>query len=269
MGSAPVLSDTPIAAAIAGCVIPLSRNSTIWTRWRCVTGIFHRSAVFNRRTSALLHLTICCPRRWRKRITPLGAKQPDYLSKTSSKSGHPRPQQISQRATWPVYSNRVVPRKAAADVSDWTIARRKGPRPARPYGTPYTRSALPPIVPNGGLLSMSRSDEYRRFAAECLKMAQTAEEEQNRATFYKWRECGLLSAAMTIQRIKCRSYLLLPQPLPQPLSKLLPFPAILFFRPPSVRISLGGGIRPQISGTVLMTVPRGNNHLSRRDVPEN
>ena len=68
-------------------------------------------------------------------------------------------------------------------MSDWTIARRKGPQPARPYGTPYTRSALPPIVPNGGLLSMSRSDGYRRFAAECLKMAQTAEEEQNRATF--------------------------------------------------------------------------------------
>ena len=80
-------------------------------------------------------------------------------------------------------SNRVAPSKAAADVSDWTIARRKGPQPARPYGTPYTRSALAPIVPNRGLLSMSRSDEYRRFAAECLKMAQTAEEEQNRATF--------------------------------------------------------------------------------------
>ena len=88
-----------------------------------------------------------------------------------------------QDAACPVYSNRVAPSKAAADVSDWTIARRKGPQPARPYGTPYTRSALPPIVPNGGLLSMSRSDEYRRFAAECLKMAQTAEEEQNRATF--------------------------------------------------------------------------------------
>src|SRR6478672_11744903 len=93
----------------------------------------------------------------------------------------------------------------------------------------------------------------------------------------KWRECGLPSqrekrhapAAMTIERIKCRSYLLLPQSLPQPLSKLLPFPAILFVRPPSVRISLGGGIPPRISGTVLMTVPRGNNHLSRRDVPEN
>jgi hypothetical protein len=30
---------------------------------------------------------------------------------------------------------------------------------------------------------MSRSDEYRRFAAECLKMARTAEDEQNRAMF--------------------------------------------------------------------------------------
>src|SRR5215472_8273877 len=65
-----VLSDTPIAAAIAGCTIPLSRNSTIWMRWRCAAGIFHRSAVLSRRTSALLHLTICLPRiKWRKRIT--------------------------------------------------------------------------------------------------------------------------------------------------------------------------------------------------------
>src|SRR5271166_5068724 len=56
-----VLSDTPIAAAIAGCAIPLSRNSTIWMRWRCAAGIFHRSAVLSRRTSALLHLTICSP----------------------------------------------------------------------------------------------------------------------------------------------------------------------------------------------------------------
>ena len=115
-------------------------------------------------------------------------------------------------------------------MSHWTIARRKGPQPARPYGTPYTRSALPPIVPNGGLLSMSRSDEYHRFAAERLKMAQTAEEEQNRATFLQmarvWfalaeKEKRHAPAAMTIQRIKCRSYLLLPQPLPQPMSKLL------------------------------------------------
>src|SRR6516165_11162669 len=56
-----VLSDTPSAAAIAGCVIPLSRNSTIWMRWRCAGGIFHRSAVSSLRTSALLHFTICSP----------------------------------------------------------------------------------------------------------------------------------------------------------------------------------------------------------------
>jgi hypothetical protein len=30
---------------------------------------------------------------------------------------------------------------------------------------------------------MGRLDEYRQFAAECLKMAQTAEVEQNRAIF--------------------------------------------------------------------------------------
>jgi hypothetical protein len=47
------------------------------------------------------------------------------------------------------------------------IAQTKAPLTALgTYGIPYTRSALPPIVPNGGLLSMSRSDEYRRFAAE-------------------------------------------------------------------------------------------------------
>src|SRR5260370_18889301 len=62
-----VLSDTPIAAAIAGWAIPLSRNNTIWMRWRCAPGIFQRSAVLSRRTSALLHLAICLSRiRWRK-----------------------------------------------------------------------------------------------------------------------------------------------------------------------------------------------------------
>jgi hypothetical protein len=30
---------------------------------------------------------------------------------------------------------------------------------------------------------MSTSDEYRRFAAECLKMARTAEDEQHRVIF--------------------------------------------------------------------------------------
>src|SRR5262249_23715727 len=75
-----VLRHTPIAAAIAGWAIPLSRNNTIWMRWRCAAGIFQRNAVFSRRTSALLHLTICFPRiRWRKRITPRARKiAPDY-----------------------------------------------------------------------------------------------------------------------------------------------------------------------------------------------
>jgi hypothetical protein len=35
-------------------------------------------------------------------------------------------------------------------------------------------------VSNRGLLLMSRLDEYRHFAAECLKMAQAAEDEQRR-----------------------------------------------------------------------------------------
>src|SRR5271166_3632091 len=60
-----------MAAAIAGCVMPPSRSSTIWMRSRCVDGSFHRSAVRSRRTSALLHLTICSSRiRWPQRITP-------------------------------------------------------------------------------------------------------------------------------------------------------------------------------------------------------
>jgi hypothetical protein len=34
---------------------------------------------------------------------------------------------------------------------------------------------------SGGLLLLARSDEYRRFAAECLKMAHATEDERNRA----------------------------------------------------------------------------------------
>src|SRR5215469_4986458 len=56
-----VLNETPIASAIAGCVIPLSRSSTIWIRSRCAAGIFHRSAVFNCRICFLVHLTIRPP----------------------------------------------------------------------------------------------------------------------------------------------------------------------------------------------------------------
>src|SRR5262249_44613032 len=56
-----VLNETPIASAIAGCVIPLSRINTIWMRSRCAAGIFHRSAVFSCRICFLLHLTIRPP----------------------------------------------------------------------------------------------------------------------------------------------------------------------------------------------------------------
>src|SRR6267154_4261051 len=68
-----VLSDEPMASAIAGCVNPYSRSNTIFNRSRCFSGTFfhRRSAVFNRRTSDLLHLTICPSRiRWNQRITP-------------------------------------------------------------------------------------------------------------------------------------------------------------------------------------------------------
>ena len=40
------------------CVDP---EHSLWMRWRCAAGIFQRNAVFSRRTSALLHLTICFP----------------------------------------------------------------------------------------------------------------------------------------------------------------------------------------------------------------
>jgi sugar phosphate permease len=51
--------DTPMAAAIAGCVIPLSRSNTICMRCQCAAGIFQRNAVFNCRIWALPYLTIC------------------------------------------------------------------------------------------------------------------------------------------------------------------------------------------------------------------
>src|SRR5438477_2675504 len=54
-----VLSDTAIAFAIVGCVIPLSRSNTIWMRWRCSGCPFQPSAVFKRRICFLVHLTIC------------------------------------------------------------------------------------------------------------------------------------------------------------------------------------------------------------------
>src|SRR5262249_50458634 len=57
-----VLSETPIASAIAGCVMPLSRSNTICMRWRCSAASFQRSAVLSSRTSRLVHLTILPPK---------------------------------------------------------------------------------------------------------------------------------------------------------------------------------------------------------------
>src|SRR5215471_17668937 len=56
-----VLNETPIASAIAGCVIPFSRSNTIWMRSRCAAGIFHRRAVLSCRICFLVHLTIRPP----------------------------------------------------------------------------------------------------------------------------------------------------------------------------------------------------------------
>jgi hypothetical protein len=58
MGTLTVLSETPVAGAIAGCAKPSSRSNTIWMRRRCFSAIRQRSAVLSRRTSPFVHLTI-------------------------------------------------------------------------------------------------------------------------------------------------------------------------------------------------------------------
>jgi hypothetical protein len=44
---------------------------------------------------------------------------------------------------------------------------------------------------------MSRSDDYRRFAAECLRIASTAEDEQRRAIFVQMARTWLALAQKT------------------------------------------------------------------------
>ena len=44
---------------------------------------------------------------------------------------------------------------------------------------------------------MSRSDDYRRFAAECMKIASTAEDEQQRAIFVHMARTWLALAQKT------------------------------------------------------------------------
>src|SRR6516165_8238127 len=56
-----VLRDTPVASAISGCVIPLSRSNTIWIRCRVFAFFSRLSARCNRLTWSALHLTISAP----------------------------------------------------------------------------------------------------------------------------------------------------------------------------------------------------------------
>jgi len=45
-----------------------------------------------------------------------------------------------------------------------------------------------------GAVTVSKSDEYRRFAAECLKIGQAAEDEQQRAIFLQMARAWLALA---------------------------------------------------------------------------
>ena len=49
-------------------------------------------------------------------------------------------------------------------------------------------------VRNRGLVPVGKSDEYRRFAAECLKIGQAAEDEQQRAIFLQMARAWLALA---------------------------------------------------------------------------
>src|ERR1700683_4963802 len=86
-----VLSDTPIASAIAGCAMPFSRNSTIRMPRRCFSGIFQCNAVFSCRIWRLVHLTICSPESDSQGITltpqRFGTSLPQTADSISSGSG--------------------------------------------------------------------------------------------------------------------------------------------------------------------------------------
>src|SRR6516165_10104384 len=111
-----VLNETPIASAIAGCVIPLSRSSTIWMRSRCAAGIFHRSAVFNCRICFLVHLTI---------------RPPESDSQSESYRAPPRepekdPQTPRFNQLWKRYKRLSVEVAALAGVNQRQVVQRRG-----------------------------------------------------------------------------------------------------------------------------------------------
>jgi hypothetical protein len=63
------------------------------------------------------------------------------------------------------------------------------------WGTAGYLSALQNIGQKSGPLPVvSRSGEYRRFAAECLKIGQAAEDEQQRAIFLQMARAWLALA---------------------------------------------------------------------------
>jgi len=51
-----------------------------------------------------------------------------------------------------------------------------------------------------GQFLMSRSDDYRRFATECMKIASTAEDEQRRAIFVQMARTWLALAPLILVR---------------------------------------------------------------------
>src|SRR5260370_19998876 len=115
-----VLNETPIASAIAGCVIPLSRSNTIWMRSRCAAGIFHRSAVFSSRLCFLVHLTIRPPESdSQSESYPAPSRDPEKRQKSldsnSYGSGISRAQVgLAHRTVR--YQSAVTPRSSSARV---------------------------------------------------------------------------------------------------------------------------------------------------------
>ena len=67
----------------------INGSVTIWMRSRCAAGIFHRNAVFSRRTSALLHLPICSPESEGTSESQLGTKK-QLTQAVSYIRNHPR-----------------------------------------------------------------------------------------------------------------------------------------------------------------------------------
>src|SRR5258707_744233 len=114
-----VLNETPIASAIAGCVIPLSRSNTIWMRSRCAAGIFHRSAVFSSRICFLVHLTIRPPESdSQSESYPAPSRDPKKRQKSldSNSYGSGRRQHLGARCGR--YPSRLEPEYGSLTQSD-------------------------------------------------------------------------------------------------------------------------------------------------------